>query len=438
MIPLYDDNVISNQAKDSTMSLVEKQITQENIEQARNRPEFQSRREREQTFFASTPGLLDAFRPSALPYESVYLSHPDEEFSLRVRASHTPEGPVYTATLKDEGEMHDGSLDRLEINTPISEEAYESYSNNPTFPSVKFLRAEPLPGVSIDFIEGLENPQVEYESKEGDVEPSFMSLLRSGLVDMSGEKSVRKENIAHSLHSNETLKPAGETLEHFAHRVFNDMVGSYVSGQKQVVVGLSGMSGSGKSTAVRALVERFSETFGDEFTPIVLSSDDYHRGKKWLEETYGAPWTNWDDPRVYNTAELANDIERLAEGQLVYRKHFDFASEEVVFDDEITPSPFIIVEGLYAGSPDLKSVRHLHYDIPTGIATSVGRDVRRLVLENRANGSIATPEARLRYQLEIALPTYLEQHRPGRTSFSAYCPPLAQRAFLLQKLTRIN
>jgi uridine kinase len=416
------------------MSLVEKDLTNKNIEQTRTNPEFQKRREREQTLVASTPDMLDAFRPMSTAYESTYLSHPDEEFSLRVRAAYNPDGVEYSATLKDMGEMVGNALDRLEINTEISKEAYENYFNDARFPHVKFLRAEPLPGLSIDFIEGLETPQVEYEASVDDVEPAFVSLLKKGLVDMSSEKSVRKEVIAHQLYGHETLTPTGETIENFAHRVFNDMVATYTMGYKQVVVGLSGMSGSGKSTAVRALKEQFNEAFGKEFDPIVLSSDDYHRGKKWLESEYGAPWTNWDDPRVYNTAELADDIERLASGESIIRKHFDFTTEEVMYDEEITPQPFIIVEGLYASSPDLKNVRQLHYEIPTGIATSIGRDVRRLVLENRANGSIATPEARLRYQLETALPTYLEQEKPHSNGFAAYCRPLAKRAFMLEKL----
>ena len=418
------------------MSLVGNEITRENIEQARNHAEFQRRQEREETLVATTPDFLDAFRPMATPYASTYLSHPDEEFSLRVQAEYTPEGVNYTATLKDKGVMSGDALERLEIPTEISAETYKYYSANPIFPEVKFLRAKPLKGLVVDFIEGKEMPQVEYESLATDEEPAFVGLLKSGLVNMSSDPSVRKEVIAHELHGTETLLPPEQTLENFAHRIFNDMVASYVAGYKQVVVGLSGMSGSGKSTAVRALEERFSETFGDEFKPIILSSDDYHRGKKWLEETYGAPWTNWDDPKVYNTAELAEDIARLGNDESILRKHFDFATEEVVYDEEIAPSPFVIIEGLFAGSPDLKDVRHLHYDVPTGIATSVGRDVRRLVLENRANGSIATPEARLRYQLEVALPTYLEQQRPGRNSFGAYYAPLAQRAFMLKKLTK--
>jgi len=417
------------------MSTVEKDLTRRNVEQARNNPELQNLREREQTLVPKTPDFLDAFKSMTIPYKDAYLSHPEEEFSLRVRAKYTAEGVEYSAALKDEGEMVDEALDRFELSTEISQETYERYANDDMFPDVKFLRAEPLGCLAIDFIEGVEMPRVEYEFSPGDEEPAFVTFLKTGLVDMSNEKSVRKEYIAHMLHGSETLKPSGEKIEDFAHRVFNDMVATYAMGHKQVVVGLSGMSGSGKSTAVRALTERFAETFGKEFTPIVLSSDDYHRGKKWLENEYGAPWTNWDDSRVYNTAELAEDIERLENGESIMRKHFDFATEEVVYDEEVAPTPFIIIEGLYAGSPDLKSVRHLHYEVPTGIATSIGRDVRRLALEHRGNGSIGTPKDRLRYALETALPTYLEQQKPGRNSFAAYCRPMAERAFMLDRLT---
>jgi len=417
------------------MSSVEKDITRNNVELARTNPELQKLHEHEETLRALTPDFLDAFRPMTIPIESTYLSHPDEEFSLRVKVEYTPDGPIYSSAVKNEGEMVDGGLDRLEIETEISQETYEYYKANPIFPDVKFLRAKPLGGLAIDFIEGVEMPQVEYEYTPGDEEPAFVSLLKSGLVDMSGSPEVRKEVIAHQLHGKETLKPSGETIDAFADRMFKDMVATYTMGHKQVVVGVSGMSGSGKSTAVRLLQEKFSETFGEEFTPVVLSSDDYHRGKKWLEEVYGAPWTNWDHPRVYNTAELASDIKRLAAGEPIFHKHFDFATEEVVYDDIATPSPFVIVEGLYAASPDLNEVRTLHYEVPTSTATSIGRDIRRLVLENRENGSIGSPADRLRYQLEVALPTYLEQEKPNRNSFAAYCRPLAERAFMLQKLS---
>jgi hypothetical protein len=194
------------------------------------------------------------------------------------------------------------------------------------------------------------------------------------------------------------------------------------------------MAGSGKSSAAREVQARLEAKLGAEYRPVVISTDDYHRGKKWLEATYGAPWENWDDPRVYHTQELADDLSRLAAGEPILRRHFDFQSEEVVYDDIIEPSPFVIVEGLYAGSRDLEAVRTLHYDMPVGPATSIGRDARRLIIEGRANGSIGTPEERVRYQVEVALPTYMAQERPKGNSFSAHSRPLAERAFLLERL----
>jgi uridine kinase len=403
----------------------------------REHPEFVRRREREQTHVAKSPDLLDVFRPQANPFHSVYLSHPDDEESLRVRAEYGPDGVRYTAALKYEGEMFDQALERPEIPVPdLSEAAFRFYESHGDFPDVKYLRAEPLAGLAIDFIDGRELPQVEYESERGQEEPSFVSVLKGGLDDHSDSPEVRKEFIAHQNFGRETLKPSGESNEAFVNRVMNRMVATYALGGKQVITGISGMSGSGKSTIVKQLAEKIAETFGEEYRPLIVSTDDYHRGKKWLEATYGAPWTNWDDPRVYDTAALADDLKLLADGQPIIRKHFDFASEEVVEDGIASPSPFVIVEGLYAGSPDLKDVRNLHFEVPTSLATSVARDIRRLVLENRANGSIGTLEDRLKYVLEVALPTYLSQERPVDNPMVAYPgAPMAQRAFMLKLLS---
>lgn len=413
---------------------VENNLTSKNIELARNHPEFQKRHEREQTLVAPTPELFDAFRASALPYEQRYISHPDEEFSLRVRAVYTPEGTTYTATLKTNGEMDNSMLDRLEIPAPITRETYEYYAQSPDFPVVRFLRAEPLPGLSVDFIEGLDLPQVEYEAVGDAPEHSFVSLIKSGLIDRSDDPSVRKEIIAHQLHGKETLKPTGETLETFARRVAGEMVAHYVLGNDQVVTGISGLSGSGKSSAVAEIQDIITNTYGEAMRPLVVSTDDYHRGFDWFARKYEAQPINWDDPAGYDLESLAGDLQKLKNGEPITRRHFDFDLQETVYDGEALPSPFVIVEGLFAGNEALDDSRQLHFEMPVGIATAIGRDVRRLILENRANDSIATPEDRLRYVLEVALPTYLDQKKPKHSSFSASSRPLAERAFMLSML----
>lgn len=427
-----------NNKKGSSMSLVEKEVTRKNVELAQNNPEFSKRREREIKLLAGKPHYLsELFEADAVPIEQVYLSTPEDEFSLRVRSLHKPEGVEYTATLKDRGEIVDGARDRLEINTPISQEAYERLASRPDFARVSKLRAEPMTGVTIDFI-GDKNIQI-VEVEDNDptrraVLAAAMDRLTMGhLFDVTGDVKYDNESLAHMFSETEQEK-SRESLDAFTTRIANEMIAHYTTGKNQVVVGLTGMSGSGKTTVTRGIQERISELFGEQFSPIVVSTDDYHYGKKWLEETYGAPWTEWDDPRTYNTAELARDVALMAEGQSLIRRHFDFETEEVVFDEEVKASPFIVIEGLYAGSKDLNKVRDLHFELPTGIATSIGRDVRRLVIDNRANRVFPTPESRLKYQIETALPLYLGQERPGRNSFSAYSRPMAERAFMLERL----
>lgn len=411
------------------MKLVENSITQKNVEFMKNRSEFQdqNRRESEKKLVPIQADTFDAYKELAQPIEQIYLNKLGEEFDLRVRCEYTPEGARYTATLKDQGEVVDGTRNRLEIETDISQSAYEFFASQNKFPTLKQLRAPITDNMTIDFIEGIDSPIIEPETHDATEREALVASLGELVEDRTGDVTLNKAYLAHELAGTEKDLYSPEALEAFSYRIAEEMIARYRTGRNQVVVGLTGMSGSGKTTVTKMI----SELFSDEHKPIVVSTDDYHRGKQWLEETYGAPWTEWDDPRVYNTAELAFDLQQLSEGSPLLKRHFDFEKEETVFDEELLPSPFVIVEGLYAGSSDLDTIRTLHYELPTGIATSVGRDVRRLVIEDRANRAFPTPESRLKYQIESALPLYLSQERPRKNSFSACERPMASRAISL-------
>jgi uridine kinase len=198
------------------------------------------------------------------------------------------------------------------------------------------------------------------------------------------------------------------------------------------------MSGSGKTTVTTTLQERIVELFGEKYKPVVLSSDDYHFGKKFLNEKYGAPYKDWDAARTYNTSLLATDIGWLQKGLHILKNRFDFDSQEPVFDKEVTPSPFIIIEGLYAASKDLENVLDIHEKLPTTIGTSVERDLRRLVIDTRANDEFPDPESRLKYLIESAIPEYMSQVFPERKRFSESSRPMAKRAFMLARLNEMS
>lgn len=415
------------------MTLLENEITRKNVELAKSNPELLNRHEHEVKLVPTTPEAFQEYRETATPIEQSMINAYGEEFELRVRCTYQPEGNIYTATLKDHGEIKDDYLDRLEVETEITKEAYDYYAKQERFPTLRQLRAPVTDSLTIDFIEGEALPILELETRDPLQREAILRSLGNSVTNLSGEYDVSKNYLAHKHTSFEyTYNP--EQLEVLADRIAREMVAQYVSGKNTVVVGLTGMSGSGKTTVTRFIHEAIVERFGEDFAPLVLSTDDYHFGKTHLDATYGAPWTEWDDPRTYNTAELAQDIHRLKQGQGLIRRHFSFETEEPVFDNETTGSPFVLIEGLYAGSKDLTSVRDLHFELPTGAATSIGRDIRRLFVENRANRAFPDPESRLRYQIETALPLYLAQERPGRNTFSASTRPLAERAFMLSAL----
>lgn len=407
-------------------------ITQKNIELANNHPELVKYAEVETKLLVTNPEAFLQYRDQAVTIEQYYLSSPEDEFSLRVRKSYLPDGPKYSAELKDRGRINNGALKRTEISVPdLSEAAFEYYARHSLTTPLMQHRAYITPEMSVDFT--ALGTYVEIETPDTARRDELLTMLDGVAIDVTETGLADKEYIAYSLNSPEERKPS-ESLDSFTDRVAREIVAHYVSGKNQVVVGLTGMSGSGKTSVTNLIKQKLTKEFGEAFNPVVLSTDDYHRGKAKLEEMSGGPWTNWDHPLTYDTESLARDLRQLSEGHTIYGRHFDFETEEPVADQAITPSPFVIVEGLYAGSSDLIEVRDLHFELPTSIATSIGRDVRRLIIENRANRAFPTAESRLKYQLEDALPLYLEQERPTRNSFCASSRPMAERAFMLEQI----
>lgn len=423
------------------MSLVEKEVTQNNVELARNNPEFERRQETEQKIVPVNPDIFVwLYKEAGEKVKQGYLSNPEDEFSLRFRQVGEGDSARFTAALKDRGEIIQGALKRTEVETEISAERFAFYEAM-NLPLAEKVRTEIMEGVTVDFYEDSETPVVvEIEHSDPQERESILKTLQElagPLVDKSDDPALTTEAIAHRIYATknpEYSRQLPESLDAFIDRVFPEMVAQYVSGKNQVVVTLDGMPGSGKTTVTRGLRERTIEAFGEQYAPAELSTDDYHFGRKALEKEYGAPYTDWDSAKTYDTALLAAHLELHAAGIPLIKRHFDFESEETVLDEELPHSPFVLVEGLYAGSKDLNQARALHYELPTSVATSIGRDVRRLIIENRANRVFPTPESRLRYQMEVALPLHLEKEQPVRKGFDGCVRPLAERAFMLARL----
>lgn len=384
----------------------------------------------EQKFVALDSTIFDQYRPAAAAITQLYLSHPDDEYSLRLRQAIAADGETtYVATLKDRGVITPEGLVRMEVETPISAAAFHHYSQG-DYPRLHKERAELCEGVTIDWIDGSDAPIIEVENARLNESASqFLSLFSDDLLERTGHSDVDNESLAWAIHGGAPERPPEISVD----QIIEDILAYRSVGAQQLVIGIGGRSGSGKSTLARQLQTAITThpELGDQAG--LVSTDDYHVGKNHLETTYGAPWTNWEDARVYDTATLAHDIAKWREGQPITQRWFDFATEEPAFGEPLPDSNVLIIEGIHAGSHNLAGQRQMFYEVPTPLSISLGRDLKRLLATNRQQAAMKSPEERLRYILEIGEPTYQTVDQVHRNSFSGCARPLGQQA-----LTRVN
>ena len=107
-----------------------------------------------------------------------------------------------------------------------------------------------------------------------------------------------------------------------------------------LVIGIAGGTGSGKTTLMKNLIERFS---GDV---TVISHDNYYKRHDALPYEQRCK-LNYDEPAALETDLMAEHLDQLRHGQAIACPVYDFTvhnrSDETI---TIEPKPVIIVEGI--------------------------------------------------------------------------------------------
>ena len=143
-----------------------------------------------------------------------------------------------------------------------------------------------------------------------------------------------------------------------------------------LVLGIAGGTGSGKTTLMKNIIERF----GDAVT--VLSHDNYYRRRD--ELTYEQRCLiNYDEPAALETDLMASHLDRLRHGEAIDCPIYDFSqhnrSNETV---RIEPTPVIIVEGIliFENKPlrDLMDIKiFVDTDADVRLCRRITRDVNK-------------------------------------------------------------
>jgi uridine kinase len=164
------------------------------------------------------------------------------------------------------------------------------------------------------------------------------------------------------------------------------------------IIGITGGSGSGKTTIVRRIAEAVSDF-------VVLPQDNYYKSADSMSNTNITAF-NFDHPDAFDTELLIYQVRQLKNGNPVQMPLYDFVhhrrkSESIA----VEPKRLIILEGILiffdAGLRDLIDLK-LYVDTPDDI-----RFIRRMQRDINERGRT----------IESVTTQYLEVVRPGHYQF---------------------
>ena len=186
------------------------------------------------------------------------------------------------------------------------------------------------------------------------------------------------------------------------------MTGSnQINKMKPYIIGICGGSGSGKTSFIRRLRERFSES-----ELCIVSQDDYYFPRH-EQEKDAEGVENFDLPKSIDKKNLRADLERLIAGETLTRKEYifnnDSADRRTII---IRPAPVIVVEGLFIFH--YKKVAPL-FDLKIFISSKENLKVIRRIIRDRLERNYPLEDVLYRYQNHV-LPAYERFIEPYRES----------------------
>ncbi len=169
------------------------------------------------------------------------------------------------------------------------------------------------------------------------------------------------------------------------------------------IIGITGGTGSGKSTVVRKIGEVCPDF-------VIIEQDNYYRSAAFVNNS-NITAVNFDRPDAFETELLISQLQDLKNGKAIEMPQYDFVRHSRKAETvHVEPAPLIILDGLMVlHDPEIRKLLDLKIfvDTPADI-----RFIRRLQRDIKERGR--TMESVIKQYLEVVRPGHMEFIEPTK------------------------